>query len=223
MRCDEVIRGLTESGRAFEGPDAMAAHLASCASCARAEREHRHLDAIWAASRPDAPPAGSFETIWAAVSPQVDGPYVLPILAGTTAVASATTGPATQRPRRWLLPALTVGVLAQAAALLIAVGTLLRPSPTGPSKLAPANNAPLLAATAAPATAPAQVFEFELEEGQTLFLELGSSGDRVVCRPRFVSTAQLVAFDGEDGPDAFAVAYQADITMLNVMEGMDTW
>jgi hypothetical protein len=124
------------------------------------------------------------------------------------------TGPGGRR--RWLVPALGVAILAQAAALLIAVGTLFRTSETTPAVASRPSIAPAV-------TTPSQVVEFELEEGQTLFLELSGADGRVVCRPRFVNTSELVAFDGEDDSNAFAVAYQADITMLNVMEGMDGW
>jgi hypothetical protein len=77
-------------------------------------------------------------------------------------------------------------------------------------------------ATPIAAVAPAPFLEFELDEGQTLFLEVGERGDHVVCRPKLIDTASLMVVDLEDSPaDSYADAIAFSMDILNVMEAID--
>ncbi len=107
MRCDEVKRELSAPGG---GPDrpAMAAHLSGCPSCADWSESVRHLDRIWAASRPPEPPPGAFEAVWSRVTAEVE--------AGQAVGADVIPFSGISRRKRWLLATVAV---AQAAAIVL--------------------------------------------------------------------------------------------------------
>jgi hypothetical protein len=199
MRCAEVTRelGVPTAGG---DPAALARHLASCDRCATRAEAVRRFDTLWNATRPVEPSAAAWERLWANVTltPR-EAPDTVPF-------------PAPGSRRRWLAPVVSLALVAQAAALLIAVGMLLRRN-----EIRANSPAPIVAQVA---QVPGQVIEFELEADQTLFLELDESGDRVVCRPKFVPTYELVAFDPEGLPPV-DLAFQADLAMLNHFEGME--
>jgi hypothetical protein len=190
MRCVDVARELAVPTGAIQ-PAEIGAHLAACPTCAsHAEQVHR-LDRIWSATRPADPPAEVWDQLWARVMRAADGadhPATIPLNAAG-------------RGRRWW----AVAAVAQAAAVLIAVGIFL----FGPVRQG-ASRTPIVVA---------QTFEFELEPGQTLFLELDEHGDRVVCKPRFEDTAELVAFDDTDPGEPLSLAW--DMVVLNNMESSE--
>ncbi len=190
MRCAEITRELVTPTGAVD-PAGLARHLASCASCARHAEQAHHFDRIWEATQPSPPSADAFDEIWADVQEAADAarqPATIPFRPAA--------------PARWA-PWLAVAAVAQAAAVLIAAMVLLQDRQ---------------AETSAPVQQPqvAQV-EFDLDEGQTLFLQLDERGDRVVCHPRFVNTAELVAFD-LDSPEPEMLALSVDL--LNGMESI---
>ncbi len=197
MRCADVTRELIAPSAGVDA-SAVARHVASCPECAAREEEARRFDRLWDATRPEEPPVTVWDQLWARVG------------AGIEAAPAVLHLPAAPAPRRWLVPALTTALIAQSAAALIVIGVLLNHHPAAPSVVVQ----PI-------STAPRQSVVFELNTGQTLFLELDESGGRVVCKPQTLDTAELAAFDGEDGPDVYAVASQADMIVLNAMEGME--
>jgi hypothetical protein len=191
MNCDAIRRELAVPNGSIPGAD-LAQHLAACGPCAAHAESLERLDDAWAATRPAVPGPLTWEGMWARVQ---DAPAPAPA-AGHSRVAAL-----------WACAA-----MAQAAAVLLAFWVFFRQSPAPSAGPAPA---PALAA----ASQPVQV-EYELDQGQTLFLVLDARGGTVVVKPRFVSTEELVAFDGE-GPDPYASAYQMTFVMLNAMEGME--
>jgi hypothetical protein len=105
-----------------------------------------------------------------------------------------------------------LAAVAQAAAVLIAAAVYLQTqhAPAGPANMPVAG------------VAPSPVLEFELSEGQTLFLEVGERGDHIVCRPKLVDTASLMVADLEDSPtDPYTDAIAFSMDILNVMEAID--
>jgi hypothetical protein len=114
MRCHEVVRELAvPTGH----PDAsgLAEHLARCPRCASWAEDAARLDRLWEATRPAEPTASRWETTWADVSQALD--------------RGSTPEPAVLRPgphRPWRRSTLVAFGLAQAAAILIAVGFFAR-------------------------------------------------------------------------------------------------
>jgi hypothetical protein len=155
------------------------------------------FDRLWEATRPPEPSAASWDRLWARVA------------AGLRETPAAVPMSRTARgPWRWI----ALAAVAQAAAVLIAGAIYLR------TQQAPAASTIMPVAVAAPSP----VLEFELSEGQTLFLEVGERGDRIVCRPKLVDTASLMVADLEDSPtDPYADAVAFSMDILNVMEAID--
>jgi hypothetical protein len=113
MRCEDLTRELA-SPTGAHSPAEMAGHLADCPSCAEWSRQAARFDQTWEATRPSEPTPSMMDALWASASVALE----------------AQPAPATLRleglrhRRSWLKPAL---VLAQAAALLLAVGFVLLP------------------------------------------------------------------------------------------------
>ncbi len=131
MRCEDVTRELASPTGAV--PQAtLAAHLASCPSCAEWSRRAAQLDRIWEATRPLDPSPERLDALWLDASAALDRREV------ATAAPAARTLTLPARPwRPWPL-GIAIGAgavgLAQAAALLFAVFLPGRPAagPAGP-------------------------------------------------------------------------------------------
>jgi hypothetical protein len=169
MRCDEVVRELS-APTAGRDRAAIAEHLAGCSACAGWARHVEGLDRLWDATRPAEPAPEAWDAVWANIaqalpcpvavhhdradSPALDvspsrngtGPKVL--VHPATAPAPAPDGP---RPhgRSWRLTAVALVGLAQAAAILVALGLAWRtPERTdGP----PETGSPIVASNPSPA------------------------------------------------------------------------
>jgi hypothetical protein len=197
MHCREVARELASPSAGADLAE-LQRHLATCGRCATEAELARRLDRVWTATRPAEPSAAAWDRLWTAVT---DAPATIPL--------------ADARPsrRRWLGPAVGIALIGQAAAVVLGVGVLLSRGGT-PERRVEVVQVP------APATVPTQVFVFDVEPGATLFLELDDTGKEVVCRPRSISTDELVAFDSEGVPPT-EMAGLFDVVLLNYMEGME--
>jgi hypothetical protein len=146
MRCDEVIRELA-APTDDRDETVLAAHLAGCSSCADWARRAALLDQLWDATRPSEPSPEAWDTVWANITRALEShaatrelssaaPKALrngfaPKLFTLSTPIPALTHPTNQRrPRRFLAIAL-IG-LAQAAAILIAVGLAWHPQRPAP-------------------------------------------------------------------------------------------
>lgn len=114
MRCHEVVRELAAPTGA---PDAsgLAEHLARCPRCASWAEASARLDRLWEATRPPEPAGANWERTWAGVSRALDR---------ASTPEPAALGSASPRP--WRRSTLVAFGLAQAAAILIAAGSLWR-------------------------------------------------------------------------------------------------
>jgi hypothetical protein len=177
----------------------MQAHLDSCPSCAREAEQSDRFDRLWAASRPTDPGDAAWDQLWHRVTSGAERAAEFP-----EAVRFAR---APGRARRWWTVA-AVAAAAQAAALLIACVLViqLRRTPVE-------SHPPTTAAAAAP------TYDFEIEVGQTLILELNDSDNHVVCKPRLSDTSALVYFDETVEP--VSVADNWDLRLLNGMESIE--
>jgi hypothetical protein len=193
MRCDEVIRELAVPSGAMDAA-AVKEHLATCASCAHQAEGFDRLDRVWEDTRPAEPSERTWNRLWQRVTLAADAPATLPLRPGHRAL-------------RWWF----VAIAAQAAAGVLLVFAPFRTSPQNAQGMAPA---PL-------ASAPGPVYEFDIEGGQTLFLEVDEAGDHVVCKPRLETTQELLALDEGENAEPIAVAIW-DMKFFNYMESMAT-
>ncbi len=214
LRCDEVTRELAVPTGAVDA-EVLARHVASCPSCAAWADASARLDRLWEETRPAEPGPEHWERVWSAVASEGAGkPRTLRL---TPTAPAAGVGSAPRAPRRWLFPAIAAAFVAQAAAVAVLTWVVFRPHREAPT---PATGISTVSAgTPAPMPSP-QTVEFELEEGQTLFLVLDERAGKVICKPQFLATADLVAFDSES-PDPYALAFQSDLDMLNAMESLE--
>jgi hypothetical protein len=110
MRCDDVTRALAAPADGVDR-DAVAAHLAGCPACASWAERDAALTRAWDATRPNEPNEAAWDGLWASVSDGLDRRASAPI----------PRSPRVFRLRQsW---AAAVVVAAQAAAVLLAVGT----------------------------------------------------------------------------------------------------
>jgi hypothetical protein len=156
MRCDEVVRELA-APTADRDRAAMAGHLAGCSACAEWARRAEGLDRLWEATRPAEPSPEAWDAVWANIAQALprpasarpedppatgvapsrngSGPKFLVHAGPEPAPASVPTGPRT-RGRAFQLAAVALVGLAQAAAILVALGLAWRtqPHPVGTRK-----------------------------------------------------------------------------------------
>ncbi len=150
MRCEEVVSEL-----AAPTPDrdraAMAEHLAGCSACAEWARRADRLDQLWEATRPSEPAPEAWDSVWANIAgalpcptagredvvatacgprPSLNGSGVKVLAHTATAPAPAPSGAGPRpRARSWRLAAVALVGLAQAAAILVALGLALQAPP----------------------------------------------------------------------------------------------
>ncbi len=180
MRCDDATRELASPTGAVPPAD-LAAHLRSCPGCAGWSRRSGRLDLLLEATRPADPSPARLDALWLEASAALDaGAVARPSLEGRTLAARGR--------RRWAIGAAIVG-LAQAAALVLAVG-LPGPRPDGPGAVAVLDHAGLK-----PGASPDRPAISALEPGflamppsvqssvdTILKVTIGSSGDKSSCR-----------------------------------------
>jgi hypothetical protein len=217
MRCDEVIRELAaptgEGDRA-----AIADHLAGCAACADWARRAEGLDRLWDATRPTEPSAEAWDTVWAKIAATLPCPASAEEM--PTAVASPSrngvapkilvhpgsvpTGPRT-RGRTWRFAAVALVGLAQAAAILVALGLAWRtpPRPDGQPR------APELLPVSLPQAVRWEVdveYQADVQPGSLPMIRLGQQSGRVEDRT----------------PPEMNLGADMGMEMANVMESLAT-
>jgi hypothetical protein len=149
MRCEEVVSEL-----AAPTPDrdraAMADHLAGCSACAEWARRADRLDQLWEATRPAEPSPEAWDSVWANIAgalpcpataqredavasgprPSLNGGGVKVLIPTAPQLAPSTPGAGPRRRTRpWRLAAVALVGLAQAAAILVALGLALQAPP----------------------------------------------------------------------------------------------
>jgi hypothetical protein len=199
MRCDEVIRELAAPTDDRESA-ALAAHLGGCPSCSEWARQAARLDRLWDATRPPDPSPEAWASVWAnvarslpsaAADDEAQAVRARPSRNGTASkivAHPAPPTPAANPPRTWRMGAIALMVLAQAAAILVALGLAWR----GPSSGPPSRNVevanhltPALPSAPAPirVNSPVRV-EAEIEEGGLVVIVSDGPAPQVVDRTR---------------------------------------
>jgi hypothetical protein len=139
MHCNDLIRELAvptddrDSG-------AVAEHLANCPPCASWAKRDTQFDRLWNATRPVEPSAQIWDSVWADIASSLDSSTPAQFEATTSPVANLNgpvvhverplgLTPASSRSRPWNWAAIGLIGLAQAAAVLLAVGWAWHGSP----------------------------------------------------------------------------------------------
>src|SRR5262249_27931709 len=143
MRCDEVVRELA-APTADRDRAELADHLAGCSACAEWARRAEGLDRLWEATRPVEPSPEAWDAVWANVAQAIpcpapvrseDPPMVgaVPSRNGSGPKVPAHPAPVPlpapaprSRGRGWQFAAVGLVGLAQAAAVLVALGLAWR-------------------------------------------------------------------------------------------------
>ncbi len=142
MRCDEVIRELAAPTDDRDGT-ALADHLAGCPSCSDWARQAAQLDQLWDATRPSEPSPEAWGAVWANIAQSLPSPAAHRDSTSATAHPSRNgTAPkvlthpvpthVANPPRTWRMGAVALMGLAQAAAILVAIGLAWRGQPSAP-------------------------------------------------------------------------------------------
>jgi len=179
MRCDEVIRELAVP-TAGRDDLAVSLHLADCEACARQAALAAAFDRLWQDTRPAEPAPETWDNLWSSVAAKLDQPSSSPVTAtyarsihvsgSPLKAAHSAGGLATpRRGRLWSgLAAAGIIGLAQAAALLIALGVSWR-TPVRPPSVTQASQIPQIAVIS-PNPAMGVDSVVEVEEGQVVLI-----------------------------------------------------
>jgi hypothetical protein len=138
MHCDEVIRELVVPTDDRDSAT-VAEHLANCPSCAGWAERDAQFDRLWNATRPIEPSPQVWVTVWAHIASSFDSstPAEFEAVASPMATLNGPVLhverplgliPASSRARPWNWAAIGLIGLAQAAAVLLAVGWIWRGS-----------------------------------------------------------------------------------------------
>jgi hypothetical protein len=203
MRCDEVIRELAVP---TDGRDdlAISRHLASCEACAEWAEQAASLDRLWEATRPAEPSAEAWDHLWSSVTAELDRPSDSAVDGSRSRharVLTLPTQPTSSGRRRFWRGLVAVGIvgLAQAAALLLAIGIAWYKTPEGPVPVPP----PVVAG-ADRAERPGPDSVIEVEEGEVPLIRADGTRVRV---------DELAAQDASNGVDEWYLFF-------NVLEPM---
>jgi hypothetical protein len=185
MRCDEVVRELA-APTGNRDREAMAEHLATCSACAEWSRRAENLDRLWGATRPAEPSPEVWDAVWVRIASSLpcpatnrhedapmaganpsrngSGPRIFAHPAPEPAPAPAPVG-TRSRGRPWrLVSAVALVGLAQAAAILVALGLAWQTHPPRPGP--GGNGRPDIVRHPVPVRATSVVrFEAEIPEG----------------------------------------------------------
>jgi len=213
MLCDDVIRKLAEAGNQPDEPS-LAEHLAGCRACAEWLDHAQRFEKLWDATRPAEPSPQAWDALWSTISAHLDQPIAaernghglhLAEFPGTMPERPKPPVPALSpsRTRRWRsLAAVAMVGLAQAAALLLAIGLSWQ--------------VPVKELNALPALVEAKV---EVGEGQMVLIR--SEGSKVdVVDLTALETAQSFPSIIPILPGVYTAV---DLTSPERSNGMDRW
>jgi hypothetical protein len=122
---------------------ALAEHLANCSECAAWAKRDAQFDRLWNVTRPVEPSRQVWDSVWAHIASSLDSstPAESEVLASPMATLNGSVShverqlgltPASSRSRQWNWAAICLISLAQAAAVLLAVGWAWHDSPRSP-------------------------------------------------------------------------------------------
>ncbi len=191
MRCDDVIRELTDPVGSRDD-DALTGHLAHCGRCSAEAARIRRFERLWESTRPAVPSDETWERAWARIQSELDrrdaGTGKPHLKVGQHAVIDSRPAGHSRSSSRWHSIAV-IGILgmAQAAALLLAIGLTWRNPVSDPHSVA---NPPGTAVARAVETSLDS--EFDFEDGQVPLIR--TDGKTV----QMVDLTERDSLNGED-------------------------
>jgi hypothetical protein len=194
MRCDEVIRELAVPTDDQDSA-ALAEHLVNCPSCAGWAKRNTEFDRLWDGSRPVEPSPQVWDAMWSHIVASLDSatpadarpfaPSTVP-LNGSASIVQKPLGLSSTSPRSrpWNWAAIGLIGLAQAAAILLAVGWAWRiSSRSGTPQIAVTAHSSAHApepSQAAKKTGVLAVPSVEIEAGEWVVIRVEDSAVKVV-------------------------------------------
>jgi hypothetical protein len=222
MRCEEIIQELSAPSDNRDST-ALAEHLAGCRSCAEWAERAALLDRVWQVTRPAEPEPHVWDSIWASLAPLLDQSTLEAVRSSVPDADSpvescraARFDAPERRPstgsRPWKLGAAVLVGLAQAAAVLLAIGLAWQPHTSRQiTQTAEITGQP------APTVAIHFAGPIEIEEGRVVLIEAREQASRMIL-PLCLSNLTLVPISVE-GPALRVV----DQTPAGVFFGVDDW
>jgi hypothetical protein len=218
MQCDEVIKELA-TPTDHQDATALARHIAGCPACAGWANRAVQLDRLWEATRPAEPTPEVWEAVWARIATSLDPSTSTEVgLSFATRTAVSTNGsPAvangpSKRPRHspqsqsgsrpWRLAALGLVSLAQAAAILLAVGLAWHQSgssqPAQVARNTDSTPSPWNSESVVHIPIPAEGYPVVIEEGHSVVIHEGQQEHNVLL-PIFTANLSVlvVHVDGQ--------------------------
>jgi hypothetical protein len=229
MRCDEVIKELA-TPTDYGDSTALAGHLAGCQACAGWANRAVQFDRLWEATRPVEPGPDVWDAVWARIATSLDLSTSTELESSFTTRTAALNGspPVVEIPlkpkgprhsprsRAWNLAAIGLIGLAQAAAILLAVGLAFYSS--SPSR------APQLAQTpdsmSSPPNSevhiaiPGEGFPVVVDEGHSVVIQWGRQEHKDMI-PIFMANLSMIVMQA-DGQAPKVVDHTPRRTLANV-------
>jgi hypothetical protein len=189
MQCDKVIKELATPTDDRDST-ALAEHIAGCPACAGWANRAAQLDRLWEATRPVEPTPEVWDAVWARIGTSLDlmtatevGSSFTPQTAASTNGSPAVVELPPKGPRHsprshsWRLARISLVGLAQAAAILFAVGLSLHQSRSPQrqqiAKTAASTSSLSNAESVVRIAFPAEGFPVVVEEGHSVVIHWG--------------------------------------------------
>ena len=235
MQCDQVIKELA-TPTDHRDSTALAGHIAGCPACAGWANRAVQLDRLWEATRPPEPTPEVWDAVWARMAASLDPststelessiPTRTASLNGSPTVVKLPPKGARHSPRSrsrpWRLAAISLVGLAQAAAILLAVGLAWHQSGSSQThqiaKPPDLLSSPLNSDSAVHIAFPAEGFPVVVDEGHSIVIQWGRQEDKVVL-PIFLANLSILAIHA-DGQALKVVDHTPE---GGVLFGVDDW
>jgi hypothetical protein len=213
MQCDEVIKELA-TPIDHRDAAALAGHIAGCSACADWANRAVQLDRLWEATRSPEPTPEVWDAVWTRMAASLDLLTSTEVGSSFTAQTAASTngspavaklppkGPSrSPRSRPWRLAAIGLVGLAQAAAILLAVGLAWHqtdPSQT-PQKIPKTTDwvsSPMTSDSVVHIAFPAAGFPVVVDEGHLIVIHEGKQEHKVVL-PIFMANLSMLVIHAD--------------------------
>jgi len=212
MQCDEVIRELATPTDNHDST-ALAGHIAGCPACAGWANRAVQLDRLWEATRPPEPTPDVWDAVWVRMATSLDPSTSTEVGSSfTTRTAASTNGSPvvvklppkgprhSPRSRPWRLVAIGLVGLAQAAAILLAVGLAWHQSGSSqPPQIArhtDSTPSPSNSDSVVHIAIPAEGFPVVVDEGHLVVIHEGKQEHKVLL-PIFLANLSMLVIHAD--------------------------
>jgi len=209
MRCDEVIKELATPTDQRDST-ALAEHLAGCPACAGWANCAVQLDRLWEATHPVEPTTDVWDAVWTRIAASLDPSTSIEFESSFTTQTASLNGsppvveiplkkPRSSRSRPWSVSAIGLVGLAQAAAILLAVGLAwYHSAPSQIAKVPDSMSSPSNSESVVRIPFPEEGFPVVVDEGHLVVIHEGRQEHKVVV-PVFMAgfSMMVIQADGQ--------------------------